>query len=293
MIEDLENWKKAGQIAAQALDYGRKLVKPGVKLLDVAEKIEQKIIDLNGFPAFPVNIGLNDIAAHYTPTRNDETVFSDQLVKLDVGAHVDGAIGDTACTVDLSGKYGDLIKASEDALEAAIKIVRAGATLGEIGKAIQDAIKAKGFLPIVNLSGHGIDFYETHVPPTIPNVSTGDDTELEEDEIIAIEPFATNGQGAIKESHHAEILSIEKERNVRSMFARDVLREALKFNGLPFAKRWINAKGLDFGLRELVRSGIAKEYPPLPEVSGGVISQAEHTLLVQKKGCLILTKIKE
>ncbi|MBD3259635.1 type II methionyl aminopeptidase [Candidatus Woesearchaeota archaeon] len=293
MIENLDDWKKAGQIAAKALDYGRKLVKPGTKLLEVAEKVEQKIIDLGGFPAFPVNIGLNDIAAHYTPTKNDETVFSDQLVKLDIGAHVNGAVGDNACTVDLSGRYADLVKASQEALDAAIKIVKEGATLGEIGKVIQDTIKARGFLPIVNLSGHGLDLYETHTEPTIPNVATGDDTELEEDEIIAIEPFATNGQGAIKESHHAEIFSIENEKNVRSSFARDVLREALEYNGLPIAKRWIKAKGLDFGLRELIKFNIAKEYPPLPEVGGGMISQAEHTLLVQKKGCMILTKLKE
>ncbi|MBW2986924.1 type II methionyl aminopeptidase [Candidatus Woesearchaeota archaeon] len=292
-IENLEDWKKAGQIAAKAREYGRKLIKPGVKLLDVAEQIEQKIQDLGGFPAFPVNIGMNDIAAHYTPARNEETVFSDQLVKLDVGAHVNGAIGDTACTVDLSGKYDDLVKASEEALDAAIKIVKEGTTLGEIGATIQNAIKAKGFLPISNLSGHGLELYETHVYPTIPNIDTGDDTELCEDDIIAIEPFATNGQGAIKESHHAEIFAIINERNVRSSYARDVLREALVFEGMPFAKRWIKAKGVELGMRELVRNKIAKEYPPLPEMGGGMISQTEHSLIVRKKDCLVLTKLKE
>jgi methionyl aminopeptidase len=292
-VENLEDWKKAGQIAAKALNFGKGLVKPGAKLLDVAEQIEKKIEDLGGFPAFPVNIGMNDIAAHYTPAKNEETVFSDQIVKLDVGAHVNGAIGDTACTVDLSGKYSDLVKASEEALEAAIKIIKEGAMLGEIGASIQNAIKARGFLPIVNLSGHGLEPYETHVYPTIPNIDTGDDTELSEDDIIAIEPFATNGQGAIKESHHAEIFSIVSERNVRSSYARDVLREALVFEGMPFAKRWIKAKGVELGMRELVRNKIAKEYPPLPEAGGGMISQAEHTLIVEKKGCLVLTKLKE
>ncbi|MBW3011037.1 type II methionyl aminopeptidase, partial [Candidatus Woesearchaeota archaeon] len=261
--EDLDDWIEAGKIAAKCLDMGAKMIKPGAKFLDVANAVEDKIKDLGGFPAFPVNLSTNEIAAHYTPSRNDESTFSDQLVKIDVGVHVNGAIGDTARTVDLSGKWKDLVQASRDALNAAIKIIKDGTTLGEIGNAVQEAIKAKGFVPIANLSGHSLERFSLHAGLNIPNVATGDETALEEGDIIAIEPFATNGRGLIKESSNPEILKLVSDRGVRSPIARNVLKEAKLFNELPFAKRWIQTKGAEFGIREMMRANLLKEYTPL------------------------------
>lgn len=291
--EKLDDWIEAGRIAAECRELGRKMIKPGVKLLDVAEAVEGRIKELGAFPAFPANISMNEIAAHYTPSKNDELEFSDQLVKLDIGAHVNGAIGDTACTVDLSGKWGELVKASRAGLNAAIRLIKDGTMLGEIGAVIQAAIKEKGFVPIANLSGHSLERYTLHAGMNIPNVATGDETALEEGDIIAIEPFATNGKGMIKESSNPEIFKLVAERNVRSPIARNVLKEVKKFSELPFAKRWIQTKGAEFGIRELMRANILKEYTPLPEVDGGMISQAEHTLYVEKDGCIVLTELEE
>ena len=186
----LNKYLEAGRIAGEAREFGRALVKPGMKILDIAEQIEAKIVKLGGQPAFPVNISFNDTAAHYTPAPNEETVLSDQIVKLDVGAHVDGFVGgDTAVTIDLSGKYTDLVKASREALNAALKVVQVGTTLGQIGKEIEDAITSFGFKPVRNLSGHGIGEWSVHESPSIPNIDTGDDTELEDGMTIAIEPL--------------------------------------------------------------------------------------------------------
>ncbi|MCK4670413.1 MAG: type II methionyl aminopeptidase [Nanoarchaeota archaeon] len=291
--EDLDDWIEAGEIAAQCRELGRKMIKPDVKLLDVANAVEDKIKEKGGFPAFPVNISMNEIAAHYTPSRTDESVFSDQLVKIDVGVHINGAIGDTACTVDLSGKWGELVQASRGALDAAIKIVKDGTTLGEVGTVIQDTIKAKGFVPIANLSGHSLERFSLHAGMNIPNIATGDETPLEDGDIIAIEPFATNGRGLIKESSNPEIFKLVKATGVRSPIARNVLKEIKMFNELPFAKRWIQTKGAEFGIREMMRANLLKEYTPLPEIDDGMISQAEHTVYVEKKGCMILTELEE
>lgn len=286
------DWKKAGNITGQALQFGKTLIKPGVKLLEVAEAVEQKIMDLGGAPAFPVNISLNSTAAHYTPSVGDETVFKDEIVKLDVGATVNGAIGDAALTVDLSGSYSDLKKASEDALNAALKVALPETPLRDIGKEIEAAIKSHGFRPIYNLSGHSLDINELHSGITIPNYDNGDDTELPEGLVFAIEPFATDGAGKVVDSSNPEIFSINEAKPVRSPASRDFLKQTSIFEGMPFCKRWIDMPlfKIQFAIRELSNLGVLHEYPPLVDANKGMISQAEHSIIVQDKP-LITTKV--
>jgi len=291
----LEKYRKAGKIAAQALDYAKSLVKPGVSLLEVCEKAEAKIKELGAEPAFPVQISLNDVAAHFCPEEDDNTILKDQLLSIDVGVHVDGFIGDTAATIDLSNQNENLVKASREALDNAIKIIKPGITLGEIGKTIQSAITKYGFSPVRNLSGHGLDEYNIHTRPTVPNYDNGDQTQLEEGDIIAIEPFASKGAGVIYESSNPTVFQLPFKKPVRNMITRQVLKEIDKFNGLPFCRRWLVKKfGLaktNFALRELRTLEILKEYPPLLDQAHGLVSQAEQTILVTKSGCEILTKI--
>ena len=286
-IENIENWRKAGKIAAEALAYGKGLIKKGSSLLEVSDLIEKKIISLGGKPAFPIQISCDHIAAHFCPDADDKTVFENQLASLDVGVHVNGCIGDTALTVDLSGKHSDLVKASEEALKAAIKVVQIGATLGSIGKEIKETIASFGFSPIRNLSGHGLAEYNIHDKPTIPNFDTGDRTELQKGQIIAIEPFATNGAGAVYEASPATLFSLVNKKPVRSSFARELLKELQEYNELPFTTRWLTsgaakmpAGKVRLGLRELMNVNILRDYPPLVEQDKGLVSQAEHTLLV-------------
>ena len=290
---DLGDWEKAGRIASEALNHGKSLIKEGALLRDVCDEIEGKIIDLGGDIAFPAQISLNETAAHYCPDIDDETVFKDQIVCLDVGAHVNGAIGDNALTVDLSGKYTDLVKASLDALNSAIKVLRPGITLGEIGKTIQEAIESYGYNPVRNLSGHGLGPYQIHTPPTIPNFDTKDNTELIEGQTIAIEPFATNGDGFIHEKGVATVFSMTGRKPVRSNMVRQVYAVVERFDELPFTSRWLKQEfsqgQVNFALKQFEQLEIMKKYPPLVEKTGGLVSQAEHSLIVRDKP-VILTK---
>jgi methionyl aminopeptidase len=291
-MERLDEWRKAGQISRQALEFGRDLIKPNVKLLDVAEQIEQKIEELGAEMGFPVNISLNHIAAHDTPAMNDERTFTDEVVKLDVGVHLDGCIGDTACTVDLSGKNADLVQASLKALDNAIKAVKPGVQVREIGAEIEAAISEFGVKPIYNLSGHELKEYELHAGTTIPNFDNGDITELEDGQIIAIEPFATTGSGKVIDSSNPGIFMLIEPKRVRSRVSRDFLIQALKFKGLPFCKRYIKMPlfKINFAIRDLSNVGALKEFPPLPDSGKGLVSQAEHTILVKEKP-EVLTKL--
>ncbi len=285
--EVLDKYVKAGKIASEARDFGKNLIKVGASLLEVSDKIENKIKKLEGKLAFPVQISLNDVAAHNCADPDDETKFKEgDICKLDIGVHVDGYVADTAVTVDL-GEHDDLVKASQEALNEALKIIKPGITLAEIGQKIQDSITKYGFAPIKNLSGHGLGRYVIHGPPTIPNFNTNDNTPLTEDQVIAIEPFATNGSGMIYESDKANIFMLKEKKPVRSSITRAVLKEIEKYNGLPFTTRWLAKKfplfKVNFALRELLQKESIKKYPPLPEKNHGLISQAEHTVIFKDK----------
>ncbi len=291
---EIEDWRKAGRISAAALEYGRRLIRKGALPLDVCEAIDAKIIELGARPSFPAQVSVNHIAAHYCPPAGDTTVFESEVCKLDVGACFSGAMGDNAATVDLSGKYAELVAASEKALAEAIKIVKAGVAVGEIGAVIQEAISSYGFSPIRNLSGHGLGKFEIHTKPTIPNFDNGDKTILHENEVIAIEPFATTGKGVIYESSNPEVLMQVSDRQARDSGVRQILDKIRSYEKLPFAKRWLlrefSAIRVSVALKSLQQQGIIQVFPPLIEEAKGMVSQAEKTLLVTKDGCEILTR---
>lgn len=296
MIEDLDKWRKAGKIACECLEYGRSLIKKRNSLLDTTEKIEAKIFELGGKPAFPVQISCNAIAAHYCADSDDKIVFEDQVVCLDVGVHVDGCVGgDNALTVDLSGNYTELVKASREALNAAQKALEEQKTLGEIGKAIQQAIQNFGFAPVKNLSGHGLAKFNIHSPPSIPNYDNGDQS-IVKNMIIAIEPFASAGKGVIYESGEANIFALKQKKPVRNNITRKVLKKINSYDGLPFCTRWLNKKFspgyVRFALREMKNMEMLHEFPPLPDQGKGLVSQAENSFYVDEEGKVeLLTKI--
>jgi methionyl aminopeptidase len=287
MDDSHEDWLKAGRIAGEAREYAKTIIRPGKGILEAAEMIEAKIALLGAMPAFPVNISFNDIAAHYTPIHSDDIVFLDQVVKVDVGVCFNGAIGDTACTIDLSGKHSEMVKASEEALSNALKMMVPGTRIGEIGRTIMETIASYSYSPIKNLSGHGLGPYSVHEKPSIPNFDTGENAVLKEGMHLAVEPFATDGAGMIKESANAMIYSQVGSRPVRSPFARDILRDIQAYKGMPFASRWLSKKHGEgktrLALRELQLAGNLRDYPPLIEVRKGIVTQAEHSVIVGEK----------
>ncbi len=294
--EDFQDLCKAGRIAALVLEYGRKQVKKSATLLEVTEKIEQKISQLGGELAFPVNMSSDSIAAHYAAAPNDTTVLNEQVLKLDVGVNINGWIGDNAVTIDLSGQQDDLIKASREALNNVIKMLKSGITLHEIGSTVEETITDLGFQPIRNLSGHEIGKYIVHTGISIPSYASEEMTPMKEGMIIAVEPFATMGKGLIKEHGQAEIFSIKEYKPVRVGFVRDVVNYCQqRYKFMPFSRRALLAKfslpQLSYALSTLKTNGMLREYPPL--VEKGLVSQAEHSMIVEKDKVRVLTTSEE
>ncbi|MBU0470040.1 MAG: type II methionyl aminopeptidase [Nanoarchaeota archaeon] len=280
---------KAGKIAASVRDQGlAKLAKPGASFLKTMDFCEELIKKQNGQLAW-AQLSPNEIAAHYCPTDEDQSVSKEgDVIKIDIGVHVDGYLADTAATVEVtSNKYKDMIKAAKNALNAAIKLAKPGTPLWQLGEAQLSEAEALGFTTIKNLSGHTLGKYSVHSGVSIPSFNNKDKTELQEDWQIAIEPFVTDGQGMIKEKGLATIFMVEKERGVRLPYAKKILEEVKPLNGLPFTTRQLTRKfgrgPATLGLRELQQSRIIKAYPPLVEVSNAIVTQAEHSVIVRDK----------
>ncbi len=289
--EELKQHYEAGKIAAEALQHGKGLVKPGASVLQILEEVEKFIAQKNAEMAFPAQLSLNETAAHFCPTKETDVILNKQICKLDLGVHIDGFVSDNALTIDLSGQYSDLIKASNDALKNAVKIAVPGTSLGQIGKTIQEVIESYGYKPVRNLSGHALGQWDLHVSPTIPNFDTKDLTELEENQVIAIEPFATNGMGMIHEVGHPTVFSIQEMRPVRIDFVRKIALETGKRNGLPFAEHWLEKKFSHaqaiFALKQFDALEILHKYPPLVEMGKGIVSQSEVSVIVKDKPIII------
>jgi methionyl aminopeptidase len=290
----IEKYEKAGKMAKEIADRSRRLVKPGARLLDIAETIEGWINE-GAKCAFPLNISLNERAAHYTPPVNDETVLGEKdVVKVDLGVHVDGFIGDTAYTIDLSGEWGRLVEAAQEALNAAIAVVKAGVTTDAIGREVEQKIKSFGYKPVQNLTGHLLGEYELHSGLSIPNVEIPKGAVLEEGMVVAIEPFASSGDGFVHEERRTEIFSYEQDILTRNRDARQILEEVKQERrGLPFAERWLARKyepfRLGIALRELILREAFHTYPVLRDSPGSHVAQAEATVVVEKEGCRVLT----
>lgn len=293
-----EKYKKdfihAGALAHQVRAYGKSLIKVGASYNDVIAKINKKIEALGARPAFPPQIALNDVAAHFLPQPDEDIFFSDQTIKLDVGVCYNGAIGDCAVTIDLSGKHQALVDAVEDALISAEKSIKVGQPVKEIGRIIEERISSYGFSPVRNLAGHGLGYYKIHMPPLIPNYEDKSTAVIKPGMTFAIEPFATNGKGSIFDSGSPTIFSFVRSRAIPLTINRSLIVKIKSFSGLPFAMH--DLVGGDFTLAEvrrsiaeLLKAGVLEGYAPLVEEGHGMVAQAENSVLVDKNGKVFVT----
>ncbi len=288
--EQYQKHREAGEILSQVRTETVERVEVGASHLEIAEYAENRIRELGGEPAFPVNISIDEEAAHATPKIDDESTFGEEMINVDIGVHIDGWLADTAVTIDLSGNP-ELAEASEQALEAAIDVVEPGVETGEIGAEIEDVIDGYGFNPVVNLTGHGLGHWEQHTSPNIPNRAVSQGATLEVGDVVAIEPFATDGGGKVTEGASEEIFALDREGSVRNRQARAALDQITdQFRTLPFATRWLETDRAEMALRRLKRANIVHGYPVLKEDDGCLVSQKEHTLIVTESGCEVTTR---
>ena len=294
MEEEIKNWEEIGRLGKEVYDYAQSLIKKNVKALEIAEKIEEYVKSKGLKFSFPVNLSSDNMAAHFTPLYGDESIIG-ELVKLDMGLMKDGYICDMSKTFDLTDdkRYGKLILASKEALQNAINMIKEGVKLMDIGKTIEKTINSHGFSPVRNLCGHQLKRYVLHAGLSIPNYDNKDERKLEENQVIAVEPFATPGIGEVRDGGPSGIYNLVLKKPIRDSMSRKILKFIeYEYKTLPFSSRWIvkefGQKAV-FSLRLLEKEGILHHYTKLVEKSGKPVSQAEHTILVKKDSCKVLT----
>lgn len=294
----LEFYLKAGEIAIAVKKLLRSKVKVGASVLEICEAGEAKIKALGGLWAFPLNISINNVAAHYSAQPDDDLVIrKGDIVKVDCGVHIDGYIADTAFTVSFGTGHKDLIKASEEATKAAIDLIRPGITTDRIGNEIEDIIRSYGFRPIRELGGHQLDQNLLHGPIMIPNVKGTKGIKLEENQAYALETFATSGTGRLLRTETK--CYIFQLNPIPIPLRLDSAKRARKvilsnYSNFPFTTRWI-AKELStptakIALRYLANKAQIKRYPVLSDVKDSLVSQSEHTVFLTGNSRIITTK---
>ena len=292
---ELETLREAGRIASDARNWAEETIKPGYLLRDLQEGMETMIREAGALLPFPAQTSRNKIAAHYCSSPSDKSKFEENdLVKIDVGAHIDGLIVDTGVSADLSQdqRWAGLIRSASDALDAAIAMCAPNVDVEDIGERVEDVINAAGFWPILNLTGHGLGRYTLHDKPMIPNARIGLKGNLEAGSIFAIEPFATSGRGYIEDDGKPEVFRMERSPKPSNKIDADSLEAIESWRGLPIARRYFSdlpKKPFERTLKELIKQGVLREYPPLVEITGNHVGWKEHSIWLGPDGAEVLT----
>ena len=295
----IEYYEKAGKIAGEVREDVRNKNWVGHTVEEICQYVESEIIKKGAKCAFPVNTSINEIAAHYTAEPNDPKTISDtDLVKIDLGAQINGFIADTAVTVNYNPKYDALVQTAENALQVAMSMIKSGIKSKDVGRSIHKTIQDVGFKPIVNLSGHSLDQYTIHAWKTVPNTWTIGSFTFSENEAFACEPFVTTreGLGYVRNGKIKNIFALVSRKKTKDEDANKLLEYIwTNFNMLPFALRWILKEWEEKEARKLLefleKKKVVHSYPILVEANGEPVAQAEHTFIPTTTGVNVTTMV--
>lgn len=289
----------------------------GMKLIDLANNIENKIKELTSYDpenplnagiAFPTGLSINNCAAHWTPNPGDtyQTLKKSDIIKIDYGVHVNGYITDGAFSFSLDSKFDTLIEASNEATYKGIELAGPDADLCDIGGEIQEVIesyevnlngKTYPLKSIGNLCGHQIGQYKIHCGKPVPNIATSYDIgRMKEGEQYAIETFPTTGSGNVIEDKDPANWSHFMEDYMSHNYDETQEKEGYRlkmdkrFKTLAFCKRWMKDDDLwdSKKFKKACKKGYYQEYPPLYDVNGSYVSQTEHSIFIMENGNQVL-----
>jgi methionyl aminopeptidase len=203
--QEIEKMRHAGRVTHDVLQVLRAHVKPGITTLDLDKLAEEELAKVGakaafkGYGGFPAVLcaSINSEVVHGIPSAK-RVLKEGDIVSLDFGAFVEGFCGDSAITVIVGDKVDPetarLVKVTEASLHEAIKVVRPGATLGDVGSAVQKVVEAEGFSVVRDFVGHGIGVH-MHEDPQVPNFGqAGRGMKLRTGMVIAIEPMVNAGK---------------------------------------------------------------------------------------------------
>lgn len=306
----LSDYRQAAETHRQVRQWAQKNIKPGQTLTEIANGIEDSVRRLVGHDGlsegdaivagmgFPTGLNLDEIAAHFSPNAGNKTVLQqNNVMKVDIGVHVNGRIVDSAFTMAFDPTYDNLLAAVKDATNTGVREAGIDVRLGELGGLIQEAMESYEceingttypIKPIRGLAGHTILPYSIHGTKSVPLIKTDDMTKMEEGDVFAIETFGSTGTGQVWDDGETSHYALRKDApkvDLRLSSARSLLNTIQKnFSTIPFCRRYLDRIGQEkylLGLNNLVKSGIVEDYPPLVDKKGSYTAQFEHTILLR------------
>lgn len=321
-IHDL---RKAAEYHKAVRKYIQTFLKPEMKIYDISNLIENKIIeltqvnDLTAGIAFPTGVSLNNIIAHDTANPNDNRIFGyNDICKIDYGVHVNGYIIDCAFSATFNPKYEPLLLATKEATWGGIKLAGPDALCNEISAEIKEIIESHeieldgknyAIKAVNDLGGHSIDQYNIHsgllllcAPCNLPQYAN---MRMPVNSSFAIETFASTGTGKYKQGEIINHFMLNKDVdkiNYNFKTTKSIHQWITKNRGtLPFTQRWISKDPIigskdpiigskyRLGLKELLDKKIVIGYPPLYDISGSYTSHMEHTIYIHEYGKEVLS----
>ena len=320
-MDFIENLQKASKIHNNIKNKLTNSFIENNSIYNIANFIESEIEiennntnQLNNGIAFPVGISIDNIVAHYTPSKKDKDFFisKDSILKIDYGVHNDGYIIDSAFSINLDDSHKSICDASKDAIENVIKNIGVETKFQELSSILEEVVKSyeyeyKGILKPVkiidNVYGHNIKPYSIHGGKFLyPTIHKDDNQIVEENEIMAIEVFTSNGFGKTKLDDNLQNYSHYKlkneflDRNIplfpikKLNLIGDLIKET--FGSLPFCPKFINKIKNDINvtntnMQSLFNFNIVESYPPLLEYDkNSKTAQYEHTICVTNNGVI-------
>ena len=300
--ERIYYYRQAGKITYEIFEEIKSQIQPGVKIIEICNKVNDLIYKKGAKPSFPCIIAINNIITNYTSPNEDETVIPENsVIKFDLGTHINGFIANKAETLCFNDEYKTLVEASQKAYETAIELVREGTEISMLGVAVEDTVRDFGYLPIRDLSGYQLDRFQLHGDKSIPNIKlpySKTDSVMEVDEVYAFDTFATTGSGASHQDSSKIYISMLKPNRVplRSTKSRNIRNYIFKeYFTLPFAERWLvensefHPARVRLTLRELKKFNGIIEFPVLSDSKDSFISQYKNTFYVTKDGYQVIT----
>jgi methionyl aminopeptidase len=298
---NIQDYIKAGKGVIAAKNLAKKIIEPGISYLEIANRCEAEIIKNECELSFPINISLNEIAAHYSPSIDDETIVPERgLLKIDIGSHFNGYIADSAFTINIDEdpKLQNYVEAAKEALDSAIELFKPGIKLYELGEVIAQKIFNRGLRPVTNLGGHELKQYNLHAGPFIPNYKDKmHDQIIKSGDAYACEPFATSGIGRVENGKswyiYRFVKKVKKNMPYEQLSYMNKIEKS--FQHLPFSPRWIENNNLipKNKIERIINSFLGKKiidkYPILLEKSREPVAQEEHTIVLDMDGKKIVT----
>jgi len=341
--KDLEDFRRAALIHKIARKKALSLLYTGAKLADLVDAVESIILKMlkqdpntyylkgsnneNSGIAFPVGVNINNVVAHDSKTNpingnaDDRKFCKGDVVKVDIGVHINGRIIDSAFTHIVTDKpgvhdknniYNSVLEASRESVFFAIKMAGPEQRLYEVSESIAEIIDSYEVIlnndseglpikPIKGIGGHNINQYQIHGGKLIlsePDYETQGDERMKEDEVYAIETYASTGYGVMTQNtemnrctHFMEANHVDIENNKaitkkdKKFFRQTDFFEWLQTRkGLPYSSTWLDNKSipkLEKAIKMGVSSGQLISYPPLFDEENSVVAQFEHTIHVK------------